>query len=506
MSGAEFTMDSVFAKPGSDGASHVQLACAAAASTFMMMAALASTCSTSNKRQTAAAEIDEDLLLLSVDQRRGSSTGRRKKARVIPISKSDNFYYKYYPGNGQPPYPVNQNPAGEDQIDPAAIASARRTFRDTYGVEHDLFEELLTYCKDELTVGKDGVGVEGMMPELALLIALRKLRTSDPSVQFKQDTGYGTSTVDKKFRIVVETLVEKLKPICLPGYFHPSMDEARESEFSYNASIGFVGGGGSIDGSLVEWGKCPKEDQGQHKGHKGCGIVVHAVAFHTLLCAHLFVGVPGAANDVQVLYRDQIFHQLLSGLANIATRLWTIMGFPIIVMYFLADEIYPNMPIFVKPYPNDGVTEDQKLFNTVQEATRKSVERLFGVVQGRWKIVRHGNKIDYHDREFVVKIIQLCFMLHNLIVIRKGGTLSPTGFDGNGRPHFPTLVSGLDGGIAEFEIEFEGGAETHNEQAALERHRNRLLRKLDSTHREIYSDTAYFNLRRALADSFKAKQ
>ena len=481
------------------------VACAAACSTFMLMATAAVSLTSSIVRDNKRHAIEEELDHILEDKRGGSSKGRRKKARVVPITKSDNFYYKYYRGHGQPPYPVEQNPEGDIQIDDADIEAGRRTFRDTYGVPNDIFEELLTYCREELTVGKDAAGVHGMMPELALLIALRKLRTGSASVQFKQDTGYGTSTIDKKFRVVVDTLVKKLEPICLPGYFHESMEEARENEFTYNASIGFPGCGGAIDGSLVEWGKCPKIDQGQHKGHKGCGIVVHAVAFHTLFCAHLFVGVPGAANDIQVLYRDSIFHQLLSGLGNIKSRLWTILGFPIIVLYFLADGIYPNMPVFVKPYPGDGTTEKQSVFNANQEAARKSVERLFGVVQGRFKIVRHGNKIEYHDKEFIINIIKLCFMLHNLIVLRKGGTLSPTGKDGSGRPHFPTLVSGLAGGVAEFEIDREGDKLDTNVQQGLERHRRRLLNRMNQNAREIYNADAYFGLRRSLANFFATK-
>ena len=162
------------------------------------------------------------------------------------------------------------------------------------------------------------------------------------------------------------------------------------------------------------------------------------------------------------------------------------------------------MPCFVKPYPAGGVNGRETTFNANQEAARKSVERLFGVVQGRWKIIRHGNKIDHHDKVFIIKIIELCFMMHNLIVIRKGGTLSPSGFDGQGRPHFPTLVAHLDDGIAEFEIERadESKLDTDAVTPELERVQSRLLRKMQKNVKELYNSDAYFKLRKALSDSF----
>ena len=326
------------------GLSSEQLGAVAACSTFMLIASVAASYTNGLKREAQEADLD----YVGVDKRGGSKKGRKKKARFAPINRADNFYYKYYPGNGQAPYPVVQNPADDTQIDEATLKSSRKLFRDTYGVPNEIYEELLGYCKGALTPGKDATGMGGMMPELALLIALKKLRTGNASVQFKESTGYGTSTIDAKFKVVVETLVEKLRPICLPGYFHESMKGARDQEFAYNASMGFPGCGGSVDGSLVEWGKCPKEEQGQHKGHKGCGIVVHAVAFHTLFCAHLFVGVPGAANDVQVLYRDPIFHALVSGAGNIAALMLFVLTYPLNIMYFLADvRIFPTAMSFV---------------------------------------------------------------------------------------------------------------------------------------------------------------
>ena len=74
------------------------------------------------------------------------------------------------------------------------------------------------------------------------------------------------------------------------------------------------------------------------------------------------------------------------------------------VNYFLADGIYPSWSTFVKPL-STPTTQAEKAFNQAQESERKCVERLFGVVQGRWKIMRSGNRIEYREKAFCCEIV-----------------------------------------------------------------------------------------------------
>ncbi|XP_047964850.1 uncharacterized protein LOC125209289 [Salvia hispanica] len=51
--------------------------------------------------------------------------------------------------------------------------------------------------------------------------------------------------------------------------------------------------------------------------------------------------------------------------------------------YYLADEIYPNRPVFVKTIKH-AIGPKKSYFATRQEAARKDVERASGVLQSRW--------------------------------------------------------------------------------------------------------------------------
>jgi len=55
--------------------------------------------------------------------------------------------------------------------------------------------------------------------------------------------------------------------------------------------------------------------------------------------------------------------------------------------YYLADEIYPNWSTFVKTTPRP-LGANRKYFASKQESARKDVERVFGVLQSRFAIVR----------------------------------------------------------------------------------------------------------------------
>ena len=81
--------------------------------------------------------------------------------------------------------------------------------------------------------------------------------------------------------------------------------------------------------------------------------------------------------------------------------------------YYLAYGIYPNWPIFVKTIPMPRGPKI-KLFVKCQEATRKDVEQVFGVLKSQFAIIcgpSHAYNIDT-----MKDIILAYIILHNMIV------------------------------------------------------------------------------------------
>lgn len=60
------------------------------------------------------------------------------------------------------------------------------------------------------------------------------------------------------------------------------------------------------------------------------------------------------------------------------------------------------------------VTGKQRLYNYVHSATRISVERAFGLLKGRFRVLLH--QVPFHDKGMVTKAAIACAVLHNMCI------------------------------------------------------------------------------------------
>jgi hypothetical protein len=89
-------------------------------------------------------------------------------------------------------------------------------------------------------------------------------------------------------------------------------------------------------------------------------------------------------------------------------------------MYFLADGIYPEWPIFVKTYsePHDTAS---KAFTTRQEEVRKDVECAFGIIIQKFQILQRPLRGWYVDN--IKDLLDCCVILHNMTIAFKDDTV-----------------------------------------------------------------------------------
>ncbi|XP_048613128.1 uncharacterized protein LOC106422532 [Brassica napus] len=83
------------------------------------------------------------------------------------------------------------------------------------------------------------------------------------------------------------------------------------------------------------------------------------------------------------------FHGMVGSIDCRAPRVkYVVNGHPYKLAYYLTDGIYPKWSTFIQSITLPQ-TPKQELFAKVQEATRKDVERAFGVLQARFAIVKN---------------------------------------------------------------------------------------------------------------------
>ncbi|KAK9059839.1 hypothetical protein SSX86_020543 [Deinandra increscens subsp. villosa] len=188
---------------------------------------------------------------------------------------------------------------------------------------------------------------------------------------------------------------------------------------SYHGLPGMLG---SIDCTHWDWRNCPKQYRGQfHRGdHKYPTIMLEAIASQDRWCWHAFFGVAGSNNDINVLNQSPLFTNEMHGIAPRCP--FVVNGRQYKRGYYLADGIYPTWSTFVKAY-NHPVDLIDKRFNKLQKAARQDVERFFGTLKGKWRILLRGARA--MTREKVARIIYAVIILNNMILKDEGKAISP---------------------------------------------------------------------------------
>uniref|UniRef100_A0A0D3ACP7 Protein ALP1-like n=1 Tax=Brassica oleracea var. oleracea TaxID=109376 RepID=A0A0D3ACP7_BRAOL len=144
---------------------------------------------------------------------------------------------------------------------------------------------------------------------------------------------------------------------------------------------------GSIDCMHWEWKNCPTAWQGMYsRGTDKPTIVLEAVASYDLWIWHAFFGAPGTMNDLNILDRSPIFDDIINGVAPEVN--FHVNGREYNLAYYLTDGIYPEWETFIKSIRLPQ-TPKHCLFASTQESVRKDVERVFGVLQSRFAVVKN---------------------------------------------------------------------------------------------------------------------
>ena len=121
------------------------------------------------------------------------------------------------------------------------------------------------------------------------------------------------------------------------------------------------------------------------------------------------IGYPGSMHDPRVFRSSDVFQKAQNG--EILTKpLATINGVQIRPL-LLGDGAYPLLPWLMKPYPKGAIlNRSQRRFNKTLSSARSTVEREFGILKARWRILL--KRLDSRF-ENIPEVILSCCILHN---------------------------------------------------------------------------------------------
>ncbi|XP_071714850.1 uncharacterized protein [Rutidosis leptorrhynchoides] len=127
----------------------------------------------------------------------------------------------------------------------------------------------------------------------------------------------------------------------------------------------------------------------------------------------------GSNNDINVLNQSYVFDKLKKGTSPLAP--FEVNGNQYTKSYYLADGIYPDWATLVKGCACP--TDDPRIkFTRFQASARKDVERAFGVLLGRFHILRLAARTMSVNK--MRRVMDCCIILHNMILEDQGFALS----------------------------------------------------------------------------------
>ncbi|GAX18038.1 hypothetical protein FisN_25Hu012 [Fistulifera solaris] len=195
------------------------------------------------------------------------------------------------------------------------------------------------------------------------------------------------------------------------------------TEYAY---AGFPGAVGSLDATHVSLERCTMSSAIQHKGFK----LTHTARTYNITVNHrryimsTTKGCPASWNDKSIIRFDKLamgakdtdeYDYLSFGLyerVEGGTRVQTYNG-----AWFIVDNGYQPWSIFVPPYKTSD-NDAQKRWSQWLESVRKDVECTFGILKGRWRILKYGCRLFGTDK--LDKVFLACCALHNLLLEKDG--------------------------------------------------------------------------------------
>ena len=237
--------------------------------------------------------------------------------------------------------------------------------------------------------------------EVQVLVTLHRLGSHALLRTTGEHYGLGEKTVHDAYWRVIWGLNEILLPQVLRW---PTEDELQEIRAGFAA----FGIGNNIIGAIdcthvgVRPPKVHSNSYLNRKRHRS--IVTQAVVDHRGLFLNLNSGFPGSAHDMNVLHHSSL-------LQNIENGTW-VTGSDCL----LGDSGYYLRRFMITPfnYRNGKPTKDQERFNHAHSQARGIIERTFGHLKERFRILL--DTVDGHV-DNVRLVVIACACLHNLALL-----------------------------------------------------------------------------------------
>ncbi|PXF46294.1 hypothetical protein BWQ96_03950 [Gracilariopsis chorda] len=127
---------------------------------------------------------------------------------------------------------------------------------------------------------------------------------------------------------------------------------------------------------------------------------------------HAMFGTPRAKKGLSIMEQSNLFNAARGGKWPPIRPTISLAGLNLNWFNYLADGMYPDFRIFMKPLSNHR-TNEENMYSQHQSAARKAVERVFGVLFSCFQILYRPARL-WHKKDLNM-VVKACCVIHNMI-------------------------------------------------------------------------------------------
>lgn len=285
-----------------------------------------------------------------------------------------------------------------DRSDPFSLTDDRfiDLFRVNKHITHFLFDELVPLMQPSSRSTK-------IPCELRILAALRFYATGN------YQRGVGQEFCLAMSQQVLSRCISEVS-LLIQDHFHeewisfPGEQQMARNKIQFFEKCGMPGVIGAIDCTHIAIIAPPDEEHNyiNRKGYHSKNVQL--ICDQDLLIFNVNANFPGSCHDSFIWRQSLIKHQLQNDYSNGQRNTW-----------LLGDSGYPQEPWLMTPVQGALPHTPQKLYNDSHTLGRNCIERVNGVLKGRFRCLLGERKLRYRPQKVGI-IVNACCILHNMCV------------------------------------------------------------------------------------------
>lgn len=283
-------------------------------------------------------------------------------------------------------------------------------FRDMFRMSVGDYEYILSQISDLISTENRACGNKPIEPDERLALTLRYLATGESfkslSYQFRISLAAVSYIIKGCCRAINERLQHIFIKVPDSSAKWQQISEKFEQRWNYPHALG------AIDGKHVRIVK-PDNGGSYYYNYKHThSIILLAIAGPDYECLYADIGSNGRVNDSGIWNKCSLLQGIEDGSIKLPDDDY-LMDECKMPYVFLGDDAFALKNFMMKPYPQQNLSADKRIYNYRHSRARRISENLFGILANRWRIYF---TIINLEPEIVKDIALSTLILHNMLL------------------------------------------------------------------------------------------